>query len=233
VIRSFQSPAEAGGFKDGMKLGEDVDFCWRMRKLGYSLLYIPQGKVAHKHRNQLFKMIQRRGAYGTSEAVLYRTHRDKKKSFLIPLWAGLSFLATALAILLLNLYPLAAIPVFFGIDLISKSHLQGRTWHGTLRSYLSFYYFISFHLVRYYLILLVSLGVLFHPLWFLCAFMLLLTSIVDYAVKKPRLFYPVYLFFYSLEHLAYQIGVFWGCLKLVYFGSYLPAFTRKPEQPSW
>ncbi|HEX7475391.1 MAG TPA: hypothetical protein VF318_05440, partial [Dehalococcoidales bacterium] len=175
---------------------------------------------------------RRRAAYGTSEAILYRTHRDKKKSFLIPLWAGLSFLTIVLAILLLNLYPLAAVPILFGIDLFRKPHRPGRTWQGTLREYLSFYYFSSFHLVRYYLILLVAFGVLFHPVWFLSAFMLLLTSIIDYAVKRPRLFYPVYLFFYTLEHLAYQIGVFWGCLKLMYFGSYLPVFTRKSEHPS-
>jgi hypothetical protein len=54
----------------------------------------------------------------------------------------------------------------------------------------------------------------------------LLTSSVDYAVKKPRLLYPIYLFFYILEHLVYQVGVFWGCLKLKYFGSYVPVFSR-------
>ena len=69
----------AGGFTASLHLGEDVDFCWRMRRQGYSLLYVPRGTVAHKHRNRLNRMLLRRGAYGTSEAKLYHDHRDKKK----------------------------------------------------------------------------------------------------------------------------------------------------------
>jgi hypothetical protein len=45
-------------------------------------------------------------------------------------------------------------------------------------------------------------------------------------VKKPRLPYPVFLFFYTLEHLAYQAGVFLGCLRERYFGSYRLSFRR-------
>jgi hypothetical protein len=41
-------------------IGEDVDFCWRMRKLGYTLIYAPMGSVAHKHRSILCKMLARR-----------------------------------------------------------------------------------------------------------------------------------------------------------------------------
>jgi len=87
----------AGGFEAGRHLGEDVDFCWRKRDLGYDLLYVPYGKVAHKHRNRLAGMLRRRRQYGSSEAGLYRTHRDKRKSFLLSPYAGLSFLALALA----------------------------------------------------------------------------------------------------------------------------------------
>jgi mycofactocin glycosyltransferase len=230
--RVFQ---ETGGFKEGWRVGEDVDFCWRMRSRGWTLLYIPAGKVAHKHRNRLLPMLRRRGAYGTSEAALYRSHREKRKRLLIPVWAALSFMALAVAILMQNPYPLALLPIFAGIDLWRKSGALkrfgivfpfSRITASTLRNHFSFYYFTSFHLVRYYLILLLGLGFLFHPLFFLCIFMLLLTSAVDYAVKKPRLLYPVYLFFYLLEHLAYQMGVFWGCLKLKYFGSYLPVLHR-------
>jgi mycofactocin system glycosyltransferase len=227
---------EAGGFNGGMRLGEDVDFCWRMRKQGYSLLYLPAGKVAHKHRNRLGPMLARRSAYGSSEASLYRLHKDKRKRFLVPLWAALSFLALVVAILLKNPYPLAAIPIFLAIDMVKKSTSLRRfqialpirrSGLSTLRSHFSFYYYTSFHLVRYYLILLLALGALYRPLFFLCIFLVLLTSSVDYAVKKPRLLYPVFLFYHVLEHLAYQAGVFGGCLKLRYFGSYLLVFKRR------
>jgi mycofactocin system glycosyltransferase len=224
-----------GGFREGMRLGEDVDFCWRIRSLGHALLYAPAGRIAHKHRNQLGKMLRRRHEYGTSEAALYRQHRDKKKRFPISIGAALSLLAIIAAILLNNPYPALAIPLFFGLDLFQKWRTLKPTrialpfWrivYSTLRSYLSFYYFLSFHLVRYYLILLLALGFLVNIVWVFAGLALLLTSIIDYQVKKPRISYPVFLFFYALEHLAYQTGVFRGCLKHKYFRAYVPVFSR-------
>ena len=223
-----------GGFKKGMHVGEDVDLCWRIRKNGHVLLYVPVGKVDHKHRNKLFKMLQRRKDYGTSEAPLYYFHRDKKKRFPISIFAVLSLLALITSILLQNPYIACSIVLFFGIDLFRKSISLKRLnfsfpflqiIYSVLRSYFSFYYFASFHLVRYYFILLAGLGIVFHFLWILCGIALLLTSIVDYRIKKPDLIYPVFLYFYTLEHLAYQVGVFWGCLKLKHFGAYIPAFS--------
>jgi mycofactocin system glycosyltransferase len=226
---------ETRGFKGGMHIGEDVDFCWRLRNLDYTLLYVPCGSVAHKHRNKLGKMLRRRSQYGTSEAGLYRYHHDKRKMFLISIYTGLSFLALTLAVLLLNPYPLILLPLLFGIELWRKSATLKRykmalpfrqIAYAILRSHLSFCYFAFFHLVRYYLIPIFGLGFLLHSLWFFGGLAVLLTSIVDYSVRKPGLLYPVFLLFYLLEHLAYQIGVFWGCLKLRYFGSYLISFKR-------
>jgi mycofactocin system glycosyltransferase len=224
-----------GGFRSGMRIGEDVDFCWRLRGLGHTLLYVPFGAVAHKHRHRLDKMLLRRAQYGMSEAPLYRTHRDKRKSLPIPIFSALSLLAIALAILLLNPYPLCAVPVLFGIDLWFFS-LRVRKYQigmgfnlmvrAALRSSYSFFYFAFFHLVRYYLVLFIGFGVLWPPLWIMGGLTLVYASVVDYITKKPALFYPVFLFFYLLEHLWYQVGVFWGCLKNGYFGSYLLRFRR-------
>lgn len=236
MLVSRQAFLAVGGFKGGMRVGEDVDFCWRMRDQGgYTLLYVPLGRIAHKHRNQLLKMLRRRNDYGTSEGVLYQSHRDKRKRFPVPAAAGLSFLALLLSTLLISPYPLVFIPLFFGLDLYQKmatlqrfslAHPFGRIFSSALRSHLSFFYFSSFHLVRYYLILLVILGFLFHPFWLFGGVVLLLASIVDYLVKKPRLSYPVFLSFYFLEHLAYQTGVFWGCLKVRSFRAYTLAFGK-------
>jgi mycofactocin system glycosyltransferase len=225
----------AGGFRAGMRLGEDVDFCWRLRDLGYTLLYVPFGNVAHRHRSQLLRMLKRREEYGTSEAELYRAHRDKKKRMQISLFSGLSFLALSLAVLLLNPYPLCLLLVLFGLDLWRRSakirRLKigldfNRATSSVFRSYLSFFYFAFFHLVRYYLILFIGFGFLWYPLWIYGGLAVLYASIVDCYVKRPELSFPVFFFFYFLEHLAYQIGVFWGCLKRGYFGSYLLSFKR-------
>jgi mycofactocin system glycosyltransferase len=224
-----------GGFRAGMRIGEDVDFCWRLRGLGHTLLYVPFGAVAHKHRHRLDKMLLRRAQYGMSESPLYRAHRDKRKSLPIPIFSGLSLLALVLAILLLNPYPLCAVPLLFGLDLwlfswrVRKYHIDlgfTRLIHAALRSSYSFFYFAFFHLVRYYLVLFIGFGVLWYPLWILGGLALVYASVVDYITKKPALFYPVFLFFYLLEHLFYQVGVFWGCLRQGYFGSYVLKFRR-------
>jgi mycofactocin system glycosyltransferase len=52
-----------GGFQPGMRIGEDVDFCWRLRDLGRTLLYVPFGRVDHKHRRRLDTMLLRHRAF--------------------------------------------------------------------------------------------------------------------------------------------------------------------------
>jgi len=85
-----------------MHVGEDVDFCWRMRDAGDDLLYVPAGTVRHKHRNRLGRFLRRRADYGTSEATLCRLHPRKKKVFQVPPLAVLRFLALCCAILLFS-----------------------------------------------------------------------------------------------------------------------------------
>jgi hypothetical protein len=175
-------------------------------------------------------MLLRRAAYGTSEAELYRAHRDKKKVFRLSVYPALVFLVLTLALLLLNPYPLCALPPVIAFELWRRSLTLKKLRMplpvvklavSILRTYLSFGYFLSFHLVRYYLILLVVPAVFYYPVGIFDGALLLLASLVDYSTRKPSLNYPAFLFFYLLEHLTYQIGVFWGCLKRGYFGSYL------------
>ena len=40
-----------GGLREDLRMGEDVDFCWRLRAQGHYLVYAPEGIVRHKHRN--------------------------------------------------------------------------------------------------------------------------------------------------------------------------------------
>ncbi len=79
---------ELGGLREDLSVGEDVDFCWRLRAGGACLVYVPGGLVRHKHRDRLSAMLRRRADYGTSEATLYSLHRDKRKRFPWPWSAG-------------------------------------------------------------------------------------------------------------------------------------------------
>jgi mycofactocin glycosyltransferase len=222
-----------GGFNESMRIGEDVDFCWRLRGLGYTLVYAPFGAVAHKHRNRLGRMLKRRADYGSSEALLYGKHRDKGKTFSISLFSGLSWLALVLAIVLWNPYLLLGVLFFYVVDtMIRLSSLRMvdvpvsrlGIFAFTLRIHFSSFYYAFYHLTRYYLVLFVGFGFLWWPLWIVGGLELLWAAVVDFMVKKPALFFPVFLFYYLLEQLAYQVGVFMGCFKYRYFGSYLLSF---------
>ena len=230
LLVSREAFNDCGGFEEDLRIGEDVDFCWRLRNNDYSLLYAPCGTVSHKHRSELELMLQRRGQYGTSEAPLYRAHRDKKKVFSFSVYPFLAFLSLTVALLMLHPYPLGLLPLVFVFELWRKSFTlkkhrmplpAGQIAYSILRTYLSYFYVISFHLVRYYLILLLIPGFFLHTFWLFVFIMLLLASLVDYFTKKPALNYLVFLFYYLAEHIAYQIGVFVGCWRNGYFGSYL------------
>ncbi len=227
---------ETGGINEKMSVGEDVDFCWRMRRRGYHLLYTPSGVVRHRHRNELGKMMKRRADYGTSEALLYALHREKRKMFQLPSLAAVAFLSLSIAILSFSLFPLLAAAGCFLLEAVKKTvRIMGTGVHvppwkivlSLVRTYFSLFYFVSFHVVRYYLIFLLPLGFLFPLLWPLCLFMLILTSLVDYTVKRPRLRFPLFLFYYFLDHLSYQVGVLLGCARAGTFRSYMPGLVRK------
>jgi mycofactocin glycosyltransferase len=67
--------AAAGeGFRDGMYVGEDVDFVWRMPAAGWRVRYEPGAVMGHDHRVTFRAWFSRRADYGTSAAALEELH---------------------------------------------------------------------------------------------------------------------------------------------------------------
>jgi len=54
-----------------------------------------------------------------------------------------------------------------------------------------------------------------------------LTGLMEFFIKKPRLNIPLFLFYFSLEQLSYQLGVWWGCFKRNFFGPVNPQIVMK------
>jgi mycofactocin system glycosyltransferase len=209
-----------GGLNEDLRVGEDVDLCWRLRARGDVLLYAPGGRVQHKHRNNWPAMLRRRAEYGTSEATLSTLHPDKRKRLLVPPLPALS-LAAVLAVLLLRnlrLVPLALLP--WTVDVARRLlnlHGEGVTvspWlvgFSALRVHLSLAHGLLFLAERYSLIGLAVAAVLVPRLRLPVAFAVLYASAVDYSVKRPRMSYPGFAACSVLEHSAYQVGVALGC----------------------
>ena len=232
---------DLGGLREDLLVGEDVDFCWRLRAHGEYLVYAPEGLVRHKHRNRLGAMLRRRAAYGTSEATLQGLHPDKRKRFPAapaPL-ATTALLSAALVGRSSWLLPASLAPAIWdgrrrarrlrrnGVDLPTRD-----VYSSVLRGHLSMLYFVYFHLVRYYLAPLAAIGVLVPGFRRLATVAALYSSAIDYAARRPRLSYPVYFGYYLAEHAAYQVGVIKGCVGARSFRSYLPALQAGNRLPS-
>ena len=227
---------ETGGIRETLHIGEDVDFCWRMRDAGWHSLYVPTGTVMHKHRNTPGKWMHRRADYGTSEAVLSVLHPQKWKTLQWQPFALIAFLCSCFAVALLTLYPLIGTVASFVVETAVKAirlhrkHIRislGKVCFSVLRMYMSCFYTLSFHLVRYYLFLLLFLGFALHSLWALGFAFLLLAASVDYSARRPRLAFPPFFFYYILDHISYQLGVLTGCFRVGSLRSFQVRLIRR------
>ena len=227
---------DLGGFKEDLVVGEDVDLCWRIRKRGCQIEYRPQGRVYHKHRNRVFSFCRRRFDYGTSEPLLNKLHPEKIKEIYFPPLTSL-FWAGIIVSIIFDFRPLLVISAAAIIaDAIKKlfkirrSTIPIKTLPlllSVLRGYLTFVYHIAGFVSRYYLFsALIILPVA--PLASTIILMLhLITGVVDYVIKKPRLNLVSFLFYFTLEQLSYQLGVWWGCVNNICFRPLNPKIVNK------
>lgn len=63
-----------GGFDDRLRVGEDVDFVWRMDQAGWRCRYEPGGTVWHRPRSTFVQKLRQHASYGTSAAPLALRH---------------------------------------------------------------------------------------------------------------------------------------------------------------
>jgi mycofactocin system glycosyltransferase len=230
---------DAGGFKDSMHVGEDVDLTWRLRDKGWSICYLPAGNVLHEHRSSIRSFMSRRFDYGTSEGMLQLLHPRRRKQMVIPLllatvlmlclaalFAGWWSLLLAVALLVTDTAIVRIRFVRRRLPVGLKSLLAGR-----LRALGSLAYYICYHLVRYYAVPLIVVALLVPDFrgWSLPLAVLLCAAGVDYAVRKPPLPFIRFCGIYLLEQIAYGAGVFWGCLCRKNFASYRVVINPQTE----
>ncbi|MHB1343935.1 MAG: mycofactocin biosynthesis glycosyltransferase MftF [Thermoleophilia bacterium] len=225
---------ELGGLREELRVGEDVDFCWRLRAAGWRLVYSPTGAVGHKHRNRLSQMLRRRAAYGTSEALLHALHPGKRKTMRVRLLPAVTVgIVAAAAVRLEPRFLLLGPLPLVGDGLRGTVHLARsgvrvrprRVWFAAFRGHASFAYSVSYHLVRYYLVPCVAVAFVAPGVGLAAAAALAYVTAVDYRVKRPQLSFPVFLGFSLAEHTAYQVGVVVGCVRRRSFRSYLITFS--------
>jgi mycofactocin system glycosyltransferase len=227
---------DLGGFRNFLHVGEDVDFCWRLQDAGHAMEYRPYGRVAHKHRNHLAAFCSRRFDYGTSEPVLQGLHTSRVKTLYLPWTESLFWFTVLLAPLFFSPWPIVFGAGIFFFDTLKKyARLRKKQIPVTpfqviaavFRSYLSFVYHCCSFISRYYIIGL-PLVLLISPLISGTVLLMhLIAGIVENKVKKPRLNLLSFLFFFTLEQVSYQAGVWWQCIRQLNFKPVLPRIVHK------
>jgi hypothetical protein len=96
-----------------------------------------------------------------------------------------------------------------------------------LRSYPTFLYHLSSFVSRYYLFFsIISLPIV--PAASAVILILhLFAGTVVYIIKNPQLGPISFLFYFTLEQLSYQFGVWWGCFKTGCFRPINPVIVSK------
>jgi mycofactocin glycosyltransferase len=87
--------AATGGFTDGMYVGEDVDFVWRMAAAGWRVRYEPSAVMGHDHRVAFRAWFARRADYGTSAAILEQLHPGTVRPLYASWWTAGAWAAAA------------------------------------------------------------------------------------------------------------------------------------------
>ncbi|MFJ5302959.1 mycofactocin biosynthesis glycosyltransferase MftF [Streptomyces sp. NPDC088350] len=65
---------KAGGFDETLRVGEDVDLCWRLVDTGWRIRYEPSLHAAHEHRAHFTDWFRRKAEYGTGAHPLAVRH---------------------------------------------------------------------------------------------------------------------------------------------------------------
>lgn len=230
---------DLGGFRENLHVGEDVDLCWRLQNHGKVFEYRPVGKVYHKHRNSLFPFCIRRFQYGTSEPTLQQLHPDRIKQVFFPLPEFLFWvLVTASAVL--SYPPLLLIAVAILLThiwrLYSCVRKRNIPVHSTaitgavIRSSLSVGYHACSLVSRYYLVFISVLWPCVPWLSMVALGMHLCAGIIQYRITKPQLNPLSFFIFFTLEQISYQLGVWWGCVKRLYFKPVTPRLVLSRQR---
>jgi mycofactocin glycosyltransferase len=247
--------AAGAGFADGMFVGEDVDFIWRLSAAGWRVRYEPSATMGHDHRVRFRAWFSRRADYGTSAAALEQLHPGAVRPLYASWWtvgawtaalsghpvtaAALTAAATALLSRRLSAItgetwplPAPASPAGAGGD--PGPARRAEAWRlaarlaggGTLAAGRP----IGSALSRTWWPLALPAAIAFPRLRRPVVALILLPPLLDWADRRPPLDPVRYVGARLLDDAAYSLGVWHGCLKRHTIQPLLPTIGRNRPQ---
>ncbi|MFC1839452.1 mycofactocin biosynthesis glycosyltransferase MftF [Thermodesulfobacteriota bacterium] len=223
------------GFNIEMDVGEDVDFCWRLKNSGLEIEYRPAGRVYHRHRNKIPAFFKRRFQYGTSEPFLQKKHPDRlKKMFYLPLTILLWHIVFV-SVLTGHYYLLGICGLILVVD-THKKWMRAKkkdlpikyrqVLFAIFRGYfVSLYHWCAFF-SRYYLVMAFLLFPFFPTVFLVLFINHFIISFCEFFLRKPSMNIAGFIYFFTIDQLAYQLGVWFGCFKYLSFNPVNPEISR-------
>lgn len=222
-----------GGFAADMRVGEDVDFAWRVVHSGGRVHYAAAGAITHHHRVRLPELLQRRADYGSSEADLHRRHPAHARVMHLP---RVGLLALAALVVFPMAWPVGAALAFLSAGLLMFEglgkwrRLQRMNFivpamplvRSIGREHAAALYHLGHDVTRYYGLPLLAVAVLWPPLALVAMVLMLVPPIWDHRRLDPGVPLAAFIGLYWLEMASYQLGVWRGCLARRCYRPLLP-----------
>jgi mycofactocin system glycosyltransferase len=217
-----RTSALVGGFDEDLRIGEDVDWVWRLSDAGWRVRYEPSVTVFHREPDSWSALLARRFRYGTAAAPLDRRHPGQLAPLELRPWPA----ATVGAVLAGR--PALTVALLVGSTARLSRGLRERhvpVWW-SLRWTLQGAGWTAVGLGRAAIMLawpLVALAVWRRRRGVLaCTVLVALPPLVEWVQRRPRLD-PVRWSLASLvDDMAYGAGVWSGCLRWRSLGPLLP-----------
>jgi mycofactocin system glycosyltransferase len=232
--------AAGAGFTEGMFVGEDVDFVWRMAAAGWRVRYEPAAVMGHDHRVRLRAWFSRRADYGTSAAALEQLHPGAVRPLYASWWTAGAWAAT------LSRRPVAAAALTGAATALLARRLApvtgerwpghggGAAWSlaarlaggGTLAAGRP----LGSALSRTWWPLAIPAAIAVRRLRVPVAALILAPPLLDWADRRPPLDPARYVAARLLDDAAYSVGVWQGCLRNRTIAPLLPVVgaARRP-----
>jgi mycofactocin glycosyltransferase len=222
-----------GGFDEDLRIGEDVDWVWRLLDAGRRIRYEPSVTVFHREPDSWSALLARRFRYGTAAAPLARRHPGRLAPLELHPWPT----AVVGALLARRAALSAALMVGSTVRLSRGLRARGVPVRWSLRWALQGVGWTTVGLGRALTMLagpLLAGPLLAGPLLaggtrrsrrfaLVVALLVALPPAVEWVQRRPRLDPVRWAAISFVDDVAYGAGVWWGCLRWRSVGPLVPS----------
>ena len=215
------------GFTTNMRMGEDVDFVWRMSDAGHLCRYEPTLTCTHETRMTVWELLKQRFDYGTSAAPLSSSHRK----YVSPLRANIVLLIPAIALLFGYIWiflPLLPLVQLWYLVTLRRSGLSfNQRTRITSQGLMSTVRLLASAVARAWWPIIFVLSLFSFSAGFALFASLLIPGVYGLVKHKPQRTFG-YLGLRILDNLAYGAGVWRGAMRAKSLRCLIPTITRSP-----